>query len=82
MYVRTIVDVPHGAQLTVCHTSQWDARPVRQAALLQVRTCGRAGGPLPGALALSRAAPKHPLVLCCPPPRLACLGIQACLTCV
>jgi hypothetical protein len=43
MYVRTIVDVPHGTQLTVCHASQWDARPVRQAALLQVRAGGRAG---------------------------------------
>lgn len=37
MYVRTIVDVPAGAQLTVCHAQAYDPRPVRQAALLQVR---------------------------------------------
>ncbi len=39
MYVRTIVDVPAGAQLTVCHAQAYDPRPVRQAALLQVGTC-------------------------------------------
>ncbi len=38
MYVRAIVDVPQGAQLTVCHTQVYDPRPVRQAALFQVRT--------------------------------------------
>lgn len=36
MYVRTIVDVPQGAQLTVCHSQAYDPRPVRQAALMQV----------------------------------------------
>lgn len=36
MYVRTIVDVPAGAQLTICHAQAYDQRSVRQAALLQV----------------------------------------------
>lgn len=39
MYVRTIVDVPAGAQLTICHVQAYDQRSVRQAALLQV-WCG------------------------------------------
>ncbi|KAL4434829.1 hypothetical protein ABPG77_005356 [Micractinium sp. CCAP 211/92] len=50
MYVRTIVDVPAGAQLTVCHAQAYDPRPVRQAALLQERgikcACERCSEPL------------------------------------
>ncbi|PSC73293.1 SET domain-containing [Micractinium conductrix] len=50
MYVRTIVDVPAGAQLTVCHVQAYDPRPVRQAALLQERglkcACERCSEPL------------------------------------
>ena len=79
MYVRTIVDVPHGAQLTVCHASQWDARPVRQAALLQVRAGG--WGSAGDACALPLHAAPRPLSFVVWPLRdRACLIIPLCLT--
>lgn len=57
MYVRTIVDVPAGAQLTVCHAQAYDPRAVRQAALLQVGACtGRHVQGCPGGL--GSAAPR------------------------